>query len=287
MDTHVPRGFSRLRTIAPYSYAESDGGPWYAIANRIRVAADFPSSSDAEAFLLWLAGEPLPDGWNYLPSGSNFSGIEIPGTMGPWFATIWLRDIVRISPIRDAQLKACIGKQLSNCITAAIPTEDLLRILAGRTAPEWQTSTIRANTAAIVDHRIERLGSAIKSIGGRLTDAGNLSETEETELGLAFGTLRNYAKHSAPVSSALASNDPLIAQRRAHADEAHDAHEFPYNPVNHWGWRHSPDGDIWTQDIDFDEGDNVPILGSFTVLFEPGTAKVVSTCHAINADVQA
>ncbi|RUW81539.1 MAG: hypothetical protein E5V52_02060 [Mesorhizobium sp.] len=91
-----------IKSLAPGYYTERDGGDWYSVtAYHDRVAEDFARRDDARRCILWLAGEPMPDGWRITRGGDLSCDLDC----GQGYrATIWTRSVAKAFPDRAADL---------------------------------------------------------------------------------------------------------------------------------------------------------------------------------------
>lgn len=95
----------RVKQIAPGFYTERDGGYWYIVTpdHGDRIGEDFRNRDDARRFLLWCAGESLPEGWSIGEVKRIAADVEC----GQGFpATAWVRAIAKHFPARAAELTA-------------------------------------------------------------------------------------------------------------------------------------------------------------------------------------
>ncbi|AKR54342.1 hypothetical protein XM25_00685 [Devosia sp. H5989] len=102
MTTPAEDLIARIKEIAPGYYTENDGGDWYALTpNHDRLAEDFHNREDARRCILWMAGDPMPEGWSIL--SANDLAADLDCGQG-YRATIWVRSAKRAFPARAADL---------------------------------------------------------------------------------------------------------------------------------------------------------------------------------------
>lgn len=90
----------RVKAIAPGFYTERDAGPWYVIApGGQRIAEDFHNRDDARRLICFLAGDPLPAGWDLVKSGTGDLAADIVIPNRPR-ATLWLKATRTLFPDR-------------------------------------------------------------------------------------------------------------------------------------------------------------------------------------------
>lgn len=96
----------RVKLIAPGFYIERDGGDWYCVApgEHGRVGADFSRPTNALRLILWLAGDPLPAGWEIKSRRGSISA-DIECGQG-YHACLWRREAAKLFPARIAELAA-------------------------------------------------------------------------------------------------------------------------------------------------------------------------------------
>lgn len=96
---------NRCRALAPGCYTERDGGNWYALnPAHLRMAEDFARRDDARRFILWLAGDPMPAGWEIRPNGDGTLSFDIECGQG-FPATLWIREVQRTFCDRAKELR--------------------------------------------------------------------------------------------------------------------------------------------------------------------------------------
>ena len=95
-----------LITTIPYKgcYPERDGGLWYVVTatHDSRLGEDFRSKDAAIAFLKWLQGEPMPDGWEIENRKHRHCDLVC---QKDWLhATIWTAVVAEWFPARAAEV---------------------------------------------------------------------------------------------------------------------------------------------------------------------------------------
>lgn len=92
-----------IKEKAPGFYTERDGGDWYCVTpdHSDRVGEDFASRDDARRFILWLAGEDMPEDWTITERRELACDLDC-GQGYP--ATIWARSARRWFPARVKDL---------------------------------------------------------------------------------------------------------------------------------------------------------------------------------------
>lgn len=95
---------SRVNEMAPGYYTERDGGDWYCVAPNGggRFAEDFSRRTDALRMILWLAGDPLPEGW-VIGYRSRGLSLDVECRQG-YTACIWKPNALVHFPARKATL---------------------------------------------------------------------------------------------------------------------------------------------------------------------------------------
>jgi hypothetical protein len=77
-------------------YTEQDGGPFYMCTPRhTRLAEGFYKSLNALKAAQWLAGMPMPSGWNVTRMNDLFAEVDCGQET---LATIWIREALAFFP---------------------------------------------------------------------------------------------------------------------------------------------------------------------------------------------
>ena len=103
---------ARMLQVEANAYPERDSGDWYAVwaGGGGRLAEDFGSADQCKRLILWLCGDPLPDGWKI--SRSRQSGIDIEMARhkyGAYVSFVWRKDSERyLTSRRERGLPAVV-----------------------------------------------------------------------------------------------------------------------------------------------------------------------------------
>lgn len=68
-----------------------------------RLGEGFARRSDAHRFLLWLAGDPLPEHWKIHVHGDGRLAYDVDCGQG-YAATLWIRAVRKFFPARADQI---------------------------------------------------------------------------------------------------------------------------------------------------------------------------------------
>ena len=88
---------AKIKEIAPGYYVENDGGDYYCVVptHDDRIGEDFKNKKDALKFILWMAGEEKPEGWEIGRIGTIAADLDCGQGYG---ATIWTRTVIEKFP---------------------------------------------------------------------------------------------------------------------------------------------------------------------------------------------
>ena len=101
----------RVKEIAPGYVMERDGGDWYLCSpspDQQRLAEGFSHRATALKCLLWLAGDPLPEGWSI--TDHSRLALDIDCEQG-YPATIWVREAALEFPNRIVDVLSDLAKE--------------------------------------------------------------------------------------------------------------------------------------------------------------------------------